>query len=1195
MNPRTFTREQIEQVLKNNGITYKINGREIDADIDGIGHHSYKISARKGVYLDASTGKGGTIYGLLRRIGATPAPAGNGAAFGGHNSGTTTTDDVKRLWDAGWTCTHAQDVPTGWDKGLNASQKGCHRAKLEKQRDTVRAYLASRLGPDHLDHWSRQVRIGKNGLMLNPMQNRGVITGIQRTYFDQSGQKSERKMLGPQGTTFCPVPSGVNPRDLGVGAVKLVGEGWETVASTVQAVGWPGLACQFDGGIVKWAQEQASKFMTPEQLAAAPAVVVMADRDLSHAGQRASARAVKILRGAGLKAYYAIPPSPENGGPKGGPRGSDWGDYPREGINADVLCAHLALSCACEDMPAVDEPGMVLSSSAQIRNWRPAANPQTPAQCGPTHEIRADLQTALQRTVSDYLTWLRDKNTHFAPVLMMPTTGTGKSTAANSLIWNLELRQDGGRVCVFVPDHTQAGEYERSGFFHFYGRNAKSTHPGYCPNHLCAQEAMDKGHISQPEICFHCSNGLKWKANQINDSGKIKKIKQELEARGLNFENVTPCVWQTHLRDALKAQFVVASSGSYSHNLTRGALVIFDEHFEPGKGVHVTLQDIDQWCRRNQEIIKNIINYCEDYDDDAALDALDRYRKADEFFRQLSLSVASWVGKTGSVQTDPSLLDTIHRLLESSKKRSNDEVETAAWETLRFNRAGELVENPLRAAHAIAQTLSLGDGYVHAGQIVVAHSLPVMERLAKGEPTVVMDATPDPVIFDVVQAQGGQIVNAIARQNVRIHRYPTRFSGLTQLNSKRSGVDRVEREIIKYTKLVDHHSGSVETAFLFHKKAYDALDLSNYRFDHDGDPVAYKSFPHIKLGDFDYWGRGHRAHNRWSGKSLVIVGSFFPPLEAWRAEYQVCRVSALRAGAKADRWPAWRDDMLMMKDYWICEGDTDVQCRLPLPADTHIREWLLNRITSETVQSIGRARGANAENVIDIHIYGGVPLHGLWQHGLAVDSYEADPECLGQTKAGHLAAMQSQHEESLARLDRAAARLISQGRKITREDLQSEVSLAVQMENGGAEDLFQGGIYIHTTLEQIKNEDGSARGAPRDETVKEWFKTRMPILSRHLSTKGRNGKLVKAAQAVARRFGEEMLAEAMQIAENIIISTKSADAAANASWNKIEDDPLARQVEIVGARLVLEGLGKTEGVAPPWEDSAVSNAGEVPL
>lgn len=1168
----TYRREAVISALDAPGISWLVAGHEIDADVSGSGHYTTHINPQKGVWFDHSTGRRGTVSALLRSLSlgqhqaaiAAPRPAQPTAT--GEKPSATTIHVAQRLWGAAWTCTY--DLPGGWDKGLNSAQKGTRRAALEHNREVVRAYLTSRLGPDHLGHWTRQVRIGDD-LMLTPMQSKGQVVGIQRTYFDHEGQKVERKMLGRHGVHALTPPPGVTPHDLGTGKTMLLGEGWETTAAAVQATGWGGLVGYYAGGAIKWAQEQAlqAKSMAAEQIENAPAVVVLVDRDESQTGQKSAAKAVAILRNAGLKAFYAIPPMPDHGGPRGGQKGSDWGDYPKEGLSSEVLAAHLALAIAHGDqeMPEIDEPGMALpDDTAQIRAWRPAANPQTPAQSGPTHEVRAGLQTALQQTVADYLAWLKGDDKPFAPVLMMPTTGTGKSTAAKALTQHVDLRMK-GRVCVFVPDHAQATEYENAGFFHFYGRNPEPRHPGYCPAHETIEAAQEQGHISQAEVCRQCSHGYRWAIDyysEINDeqfADKIADAKAKLAARGLDWTKVTPCVWQRHLRHALEAQFVVAASGSYSHSLTRDSLVIFDEHFEPGKGVQVTLQDVDHWARRNQ----SILDYLESHNGDP--ETMAQHRQADDFFRAVALAMAAWVGKSGAVSVDEALLEAINGILEAARasRKHGDDVALAAWETLKFNAAGEMSDNPLRAAHAIAESLKFGDGHVTDGQLVVAASLPVMERLAAGQPTVIMDATPDPVIVDVVQAQGGQIANAIAHQNVKITRHPTRFWGLTPLNIKRSGADRRDREIEKYKAIMGYHEGA---AFLFHKKAADGIDPN------DENPM---------LG---HWGRHHRAHNDWSLKPLVVVGSFFPPMEAWRAEYQVSRIAALSAGADGDHWPAWKDDMEMVKDAWICEGDHEVQCRLPLPDDQHIRTWLLIRVASETVQAIGRARGANSENAIDVHIYGGVPLHGLWQHGLSVDSYEDDPECLGQTKDEHMHDMREQRQDSFAKVDVLAARAISKGQTVTRAALEAEAMAMAATSTAvtGVTGLCHGGYNIHTTPAQRESTPRQIFTMPHERVVQEWFATRAPILSQHLSTTGRNARVVKTAQEAAQHFGEEMVKEAMQMADLLFKSTGGdADRLAGIAWDAIEYG-CASDAELVAARLVLVALGETEGAPPPW-------------
>ena len=1237
---RRFTPEQVIDALEAAGYACKREGREVNADITGSGHYHLKINPAKGVWFDASDGdKRGTIARLLRQLG-TRAPAASeatGTTSSRHAEGVHEEDNQKKaveLWSTGsWIAATADAMPHAWDNNLNIAQKAYHRIKYEKQCETVRNYIASRLGTDHLDHWMQHVQITTaQGWMITPMSNAGKITGIQRVFFDASGNKTERKMLGKQGVQVLPPPAGVLPRDLGTGSAKnmLIGEGFETVAATVQAAGWQGLACFFDGGIVRYAREQAeiAKTLTPEQIAMAAASIFLVDNDLSGAGQIACAKAVRILRNVGLKAFYAIPPTAEHGGPKGGPKGSDWGDYPKENISSDVLAAHLALAVAHgdRDMPEITadninpDAGESFEDYAEHdeeyqkhKNWKlwyDSETPEPPVETRPVGEVRLLLQTELQKTVNEYLEWLKDDSEPFLPVLMMPTTGTGKTTAIKALIKDAEIKKSGGRVCVFTADHKQAKHYADAGFFHFYGRNPEPNHCAYCPAHETVKTVQEQNHISQAEVCRRCKHGYRWAIDYYTEldaekyAERIEDAKQKLHAMDLHYLDVVPCKWQTHLRNALDAKFLVAASGSYSHSLTKGSLVFFDEHFETGKGIRATLQDIDAWAKRNQAIISFLETHVGDPE------KLSRHKKAAVFFQKLALAMAAWVGKTGAVIMDAELVAAIREILKIAKetRKMGDDIELADWETLKFNRAGELEDAPLRAAHAIAESLKFGDGYVEDGALVIAASLPVMERMAYGDPTVIMDATPDPVIVDVVNAQGGRIVNAIATQNVMIKRYATRFWGLTALNSKVVGAARMLAEIEKYEKLVQHHYTEFgKTAYLMHARAYKEIGFDEYVYNDDGDPIAYVDFPNIELGMAGYWGRDHRAHDHWSGKELVIVGSFYPPSNAVRAMYQVSRIAALSAGADAENWPAWPDDMAMVSGEYICEGGTDVKCYLPLPSNPHIRKWLLARITAETVQAIGRARGANAHNTITVHIYGGVPLAGLGQHGLEVDSYEFDPECLGPTKADFNESMNEQHKGRVETCDILAARIIAKGGTITRDAMEAEAAEMNAIDEANAaldeatqdampddsyfydagEDaettpkpdeshLFHPRIYIHTRVEQIQ--------MPRDETVREWIQLRMPILAAHMSTKGRNGKVVKEAREIAKAFGEKALMEAMDFAENLVNTGESAENVERKAWNTIENDGGATMVQVAGSRIALTAMDATGDVPPPWKD-----------
>lgn len=107
---------------------------------------------------------------------------------------------------------------------------------------------------------------------------------------------------------------------------------------------------------------------------------------------------------------------------------------------------------------------------------------------------------------------------------------------------------------------------------------------------------------------------------------------------------------------------------------------------------------------------------------------------------------------------------------------------------------------------------------------------------------------------------------------------------------------------------------------------------------------------------------------------------------------------------------------------------------------------------------------------------------------------------------------------------------------------------------------------------------------PRPDVIKAWIKARMPILSHHMSTKGKSGKVVKEAREMAKAFGEKALAEAMDFAENLVNAGESAENIEKKAWNTIENDGSATMVQVAGSRIALTAMDATGDVPPPWKE-----------
>lgn len=1130
---RSFQPDELIAVLENANIPWKRSGGEIEADFDGTGHLSHKINPQKGCWLN-SFGESGTVASLLwqhkLRADGTPMeaarPRPQRIPAPKKPSAVDTSRIARKIWESAWTCTHENDMPSGWDRGLSGGILDMRRNVLEEERRAVIQYLRERLG-EHWLHWLRQVRIArdrdKSILMLLPMQKNGVVVGVQRVFLTPDGKKIERKMLGKIGVYPLPAPTGVLPVKLTEQPPLLVGEGWETVASVVQACGQPGVATFSANGLVRWADEQAE---AAQKSGKAPnrSAIILVDRDESQTGQKASAKAISALRNSGVTALYAMPPAPEAGGPRGGEKGSDWADYVREQIDG-ALVAHLQMAIARGDseMPDLpDEPPAPVTVPFDMAGFRQAENPEAPAPSQDVDDVRRDMQTHLQKIVDEYSgEWLRqnkDTRSPFPPALFRITTGVGKSHALKKLPRSVEVRKVDGRVVVSVQTHEQAREYEAAGYTHFWGRQPDENGPApqaWCPNHDQLTIAMEKEHVSQSEVCRTCTYGLKWAiddARAILDAGnpspdRARKLKKKisdhlhtLSSRGLDPESVTPCRWQSHLQEVKRSQFVVMTHNSYSHSVVGDAILFCDESFSLGKTVEIELSDVHSWAARNADILERLrgeldgIEQGEQTERAQELhDKIGKHGSAAEFFRVLATRMAEWTGqgKDGAVSVDAALADAIRGLVDSVSH-----IELAAWEKLTFDRLGNIDGAPLRAAFAMADSLRFVDGgHVHHGRLVVSAPSQIVDRIRLGFPTILMDATPPAALADIVRANGGQIVDLIARQNVRIVKHPQRFWGLSALDPKRVGPDRVEKETEKRHIL---RSIYPDARILDHKRAFDQLDSGVV----DG-----------------YWGRDHRAHNEWSGQDLTILGSFFPPEGAWRSLYQADRLAALIGGCSAEDWPAWPENSAPVEGHWVCEGSADVQSRLPLPADPRIKAWLLDRITSETVQAVGRTRGANSEREIAVHIYGGVPLAGLGQHGLEISEYRNDPQELGQSRDE---VNQERHEAAMNIRDAAAGRLAARGETITRESVDKELFL-----------MYREGLYCHGKERHTK----AIQTQTSPYTYQQWLdriQEHAPSLFAHMSKTGRGAPTVRAILATAERYGRQVAQMAVAIVDSFV-------------------------------------------------------------
>lgn len=1176
-----YTVHSIEAMCQERGWAYARAGKEIEVDLEGTGHKSFKINPTKGVYLNARTGQGGLLVDLIRRFGgdrgAVPFSRTDRHEIDAERQARI--QAAQRLWRSGWTCTHAADLPAGWDRGLNVSAKGIRRRQLERQRDAVRIYLAARLGQAHLDHWLRQIRIGPDGQLLVPLYTNGRIEGVQRSFLDADGVKIDRKMLGRQGVTILPAPPGVPPVAVGLlgaldgepAAVLLVGEGFETVAAVVEAAGWPGLACHSAGGLLRWAEEQARVAADKTgDLDKTPTVLVLADRDVSGTGQQAAARTVRILRAAGLRAVLALPPRPEDGGPTGGPKGSDWGDYPKERRTASVLVAHLRLAVAASER-VLEE----VAPGPEPLRWlpvRPAAQPAPRAATISAEQGRERLRQRVQQFLEEATTWQERQGREEAAALAVPTlgleitTGMGKSSAIRRLIPELRLR---GVVTVIVAkDRHAAAEYERAGAFWRHGREdtGATIQPWTCHKMAEVQALGEREHTPAQAICaHHCEHGMARSLHRAKtqerppDPEVVQFFRERPELQATAHDRC----WLDHQEEArAKTILVVTQQGAGPHDLRylspRGGpvprVVLVDEDVEWAHGQRVGLDEISQW-----------------------LDALDRISKTNaegepvpeiEDVRAVFTELAAALGQhasTGSAYVP--LPEPVRALLAAAPHLEAD------WERPKWRRWIELLETPLRAYAALRAAARVGALTLRDGRVLVPYPHPLVEILGK-QPVLLADATLSPTARELLRIVEGEILRLVGEQKMTVTVDPMRYHGAPgrlpggRIDEAGLAVELADAEAL----LAERRATNPQTFLMAQKPKALRLLARQLRV-----PLAeIRSLSKEDLwrtsiqAGIGWWGHHDKSHNDWTGWCPLLWDQPAVPRSVLGEKWQLHKAAIALAGGEVSDLPDYAGDRQAeqggpwQSGVWVTTGAQEQQSRGALYADEKIRAYQLEILDAARIQALGRARAI--DHPVQALVCGGWPLAAAPQHGLAL---HYDRLVRRATDAEHKAA---QHEAAIHQFDVAAARILARGECITRERMEAECRATGT--HGvcptAGEDLTHGGTNAPPT-------------APRKQTYAEWLSRRAPLLYAHLSTTGRQARLQAEAKAAAERRGREQLQWAIQITEALFRLTGcDPQRLTEIAWNLIEDVPDPAIEYLIAARLVLVALGETWGLPPPW-------------
>ena len=835
------------------------------------------------------------------------------------------------------------------------------------------------------------------------------ICGIQRTYLSfsadkyQSAQKVGRAMLGKKGVTT--LASSGNPVILPeAGHVLGAGEGFETLASWVQTMHRPGIVCWDWSGLKAW-----SESLQPGE--GAPLVAFLVDFDKSETGQRESAAAVRrILAHEHGKSVYLLPPGSITPDSKGN---RDWNDLLKQSPDnfaAEVIHAwhkseeNLALA-PCPDAPAIPkgprdaEIAQVIAEAVErhfaFQEAEKAAKEYLPAYLDHLEKLKAWKDISKDERKEKKL-----KRPKLPPLLIKVTTGVGKSHLIRELIKHESFKDV--PMLILTRTHALAEDYSTAGAFQYHGRaepflepldgldytakdmkeHGDKFHDNTCFKYPIVKLTSENNHVPALTACRSCEHGRKYMLENYDEASQpFADARAWFSANGFTDEavdQVPACLWLGHQKKASEMRVVVAPNASYSETLATwkrddgekiSRLVIVDEIPDLTKSIEATSADLGVHARKCLDLMEffsgKISALKSSHTEAPGLiedleTILDDLKAGHGLMRALAKALGDSVGQRGLQRIDDDLVKQIKALDIQWLPGA-----TARWEKAEI-RYGHEPFVPLRIAKGIIQSVATGTAVFESGKLHVQEITTLGDRIKKGTPSILLDATPSQAVEYMVQKRHGQIVHAIAKQHVRIVHFNQYLHGRSWKNK-------------------EHQQSELESLLVLKEQMQAEIGAS---------PVVLTYMPHCELadktadGEWGYFGRDDVGQDNWKGRDMLIFGGpLFSPITqalSYNSELMLRRL----AGDKSS--PDWNAEI--ERGAGVTVGSKVIQSKAPLPSDPALREWVLADYGRRMAQGIGRARAvwATEDKPITVWIAGGLPLAGLAQHGLEVAEYREE-------------------------------------------------------------------------------------------------------------------------------------------------------------------------------------------------------------
>lgn len=236
-----------------------------------------------------------------------------------------------------------------------------------------------------------------------------------------------------------------------------------------------------------------------------------------------------------------------------------------------------------------------------------------------------------------------------------------------------------------------------------------------------------------------------------------------------------------------------------------------------------------------------------------------------------------------------------------------------------------------------------------------------------------LNATPTIRELSDVENAGGEIVN---QYRVPEHLYITQRGPVLFGKGSLEKQDKILVHVEKLVEIIKGCQARGETfAIITHMKLAEALKQHEY--------IRNKN--HI-VASIGHWGKSEKAHNQWEStgeitfrKRLILYGLPIPAPRQQQIDYAL-----ERAAIGGQIWDGSTEKGCRISIRDQAGLKIDIVSAARMPADPFVRSWLIDRITADVVQAIGRLRGCRASEVLHVDIYGAIGLAG---HGMMIPRF----------------------------------------------------------------------------------------------------------------------------------------------------------------------------------------------------------------